>query len=176
MLQNLLSSATFNEIRLKKTGLSTKEKHVMKPGKHLLFPFFLFFLFFLTAPRQRGLSRKVVSGKGLKQRSEFFAMDKKVPAFFMQKSCLLFFQADYYVKNLRSLHKQGRDLFVHSLFCFRPFPETTFLERPRCRGAVLSSKKKLISTEGSKRQELHGLPATLRSGRVMSTSGSRYIH
>ena len=39
-------------------------------------------------------------------------------------------------------HKQGRDLFVHSLFCFRPFPETTFLERPRCRGAVLSSKKK----------------------------------
>ena len=29
-----------------------------------------------------------------------------------------------------------------SLFCFRPFPETTFLERRRCRGAVLSSKKR----------------------------------
>ena len=59
-----------------------------------LFSFFLFFFFSfffsfflkdITAPRQRGLSRKVVSGKGLKQRSEFFAMDKKVPAFFMQK-------------------------------------------------------------------------------------------
>ena len=47
--------------------------------------FFSFFLKDITAPRQRGLSRKVVSGKGLKQRSEFFAMDKKVPALFMQK-------------------------------------------------------------------------------------------
>ena len=26
----------------------------------------------------------------------------------------------------------------NSPLCFRPFPETTFLERPRCRGAVLS--------------------------------------
>jgi hypothetical protein len=29
--------------------------------------------------------------------------------------------------------------------CFRPFPETTFLERRRRRGAVLSSKKKRLS-------------------------------
>ena len=31
---------------------------------------FIFFLKDITAPRQRGLSRKVVSGKGLKQRLE----------------------------------------------------------------------------------------------------------
>ena len=30
----------------------------------------------------------------------------------------------------------------NSLLCFRPFPETTFLERPRWRGAVMSFKKK----------------------------------
>ena len=30
----------------------------------------------------------------------------------------------------------------NSLLCFRPFPETTFLERPRWRGAVMSSKQR----------------------------------
>ena len=49
-----------------------------------IFLFFLFSLFFLffedrTAPRQRGLSRKVVSGKGLKQKSELLS---KCPFFF----------------------------------------------------------------------------------------------
>ena len=29
-----------------------------------------------------------------------------------------------------------------TFLCFRPFPETTFLERPRWRGAVMSFKKK----------------------------------
>ena len=38
-----------------------------------LFPFFFSFFEDRTAPRQRRLSRKVVSGKGLKQKSEFFA-------------------------------------------------------------------------------------------------------
>ena len=41
-----------------------------------LFFFFLFSSFFFedrTAPRQRGLSRKVVSGKGLKQKSELLS-------------------------------------------------------------------------------------------------------
>ena len=44
------------------------------------------FLFFedRTAPRQRGLSRKVVSGKGLKQKSELLS---KCPFFF----CMFFF-------------------------------------------------------------------------------------
>ena len=37
------------------------------------FSFFLFFLKDITAPRQRRLARRVTSGKGLKQRSEFFA-------------------------------------------------------------------------------------------------------
>jgi hypothetical protein len=30
---------------------------------------------------------------------------------------------------------------MNSLFCFRPFPEVTLLERPRWRGAVMSFKK-----------------------------------
>ena len=30
----------------------------------------------------------------------------------------------------------------NSLLCFRPFPETTFLERRRCRGAVLKKREK----------------------------------
>ena len=64
-----------------------------------------------------------------------------------------------------SLHQQGRDLFVHSLFnifyrettflcyaknsllCFRPFPEVTLLERPRWRGAVMSLKKEKRNKE-----------------------------
>ena len=40
-----------------------------------------------------------------------------------------------------------------SLLCFRPFPETTFLERPRCRGAVLSSKKKGKKEKEKKKKE-----------------------
>ena len=43
--------------------------------------FFLFFLFLffedITAPRQRRLAKRVTSGKGLKQKSEFFASHKK---------------------------------------------------------------------------------------------------
>ena len=35
--------------------------------------FFFFFFFDITAPRQRGLSRRVTSEKGLKQKSEFIA-------------------------------------------------------------------------------------------------------
>ena len=38
-----------------------------------LFFFFFFFLKDITAPRQRRLARRVTSGKGLKQKSEFFA-------------------------------------------------------------------------------------------------------
>ena len=39
-----------------------------------------------------------------------------------------------------------------SLFCFRPFPEVTLLERPRWRGAVMSFKKG--EKKGKKRSEL----------------------
>ena len=70
---------------------------------------------------------------------------------------LLFFfqQTHYYAANFvfyvsfrrgskrkKNIQKKKGHFERSSLFCFRPFPETTFLERPRCRGAVLSSKKR----------------------------------
>ena len=39
----------------------------------------------------------------------------------------------------------------NSLFCFRPFPETTFLERRRCRGAVLSLITLMLPSQEKKR-------------------------
>ena len=47
-------------------------------------------------------------------------------------------------KRKKNIQKKKGHFERSSLFCFRPFPETTFLERPRCRGAVLSSKKKEV--------------------------------
>ena len=45
-------------------------------------------------------------------------------------------------KRKKNIQKKKGHFERSSLFCFRPFPETTFLERRRCRGAVLSKKKK----------------------------------
>ena len=51
-------------------------------GRLLRKNIYFFFLKDITAPRQRGLSRRVTSGKGLKQKSEFIAYHKHT-----SKSC-----------------------------------------------------------------------------------------
>ena len=45
---------------------------------------------------------------------------------------------------------------------FQPFPETTFLERRRCRGAVLSSKKE--KKKGKRKAQAQANSATRRKG------------
>ena len=47
-------------------------------------------------------------------------------------------------KRKKNIQKKKGHFERSSLFCFRPFPETPFLERPRCRGAVLSFKKRTM--------------------------------
>ena len=75
-------------------------------------------------------------------------------------------------KRMKNIQKKKGHFERSSLFCFRPFPETTFLERPRCRGAVLSSKKeKKERKKGEKKEKTNffGIP------RLIWDIGSLYL-
>ena len=71
-------------------------------------------------------------------------------------SCSHFFvfYASFHRGSKRKKNIQKKKGHFERSSCFRPFPETTFLERRRRRGAVLSSKKK---KEGRKKRRRNAI-------------------
>merc|ERR1712164_190911 len=82
-----------------------------------------------------------------KRRTLFFDLPFLISAILLlvplfHSDMLIFFRifaAQRFVRHL-CISKAGTFLSIHFSTCFRPFPETTFMERPRWRGAVMSFK------------------------------------
>ena len=79
-------------------------------------------------------------------------------------------------KRKKNTQKKKGHFERSSLFCLRPFPETTFLERPRCRGAVLSSKKEKGKKERKKEEKAKKEKEKEKREKIRKNKKEFYLH